>query len=281
VKLKKIAAALFISTSIVSLPLMAQTTTAEPESGVTYNAGVVSDYRYRGISQSGHKPALQFGADYIDKSGFYAGNWNSTIEWIKDRADKTAAQSARGPLEMDLYAGYKGSISERIAYDAGVLQYYFPTSDLNSVTNASVNGVRANYSTASTTELYGALSVGAFTFKLYDSVTNLFGYVGTKNSAYVDLSYSFDFGDGFSSIVHYGNQTMKATNAAAVTKGVTDYNDYSMSLNKDFNGIVVSTTVIATDWVKRGYLRTNDVLPGTGNTNLAGNTVVLGVKKNF
>jgi len=263
------------------MPVLAQTTTAEPESGFTFNAGVVSDYRYRGISQSGHRPALQFGADYTDKSGFYVGNWNSSIEWIKDRADTTAAQSARGPLEMDFYAGYKGSVSELIAFDAGVLEYYFPTSNLNNVTNSSVNGVRANYSTASTTELYGALTIGAFAFKLSDAVTNLFGYVGSKNSAYVDLSYSFDFGDGFSSIVHYGNQSMKASNAAAVTKGVTDYNDYSMSLNKDFDGIVVSATVIATDWVKRGYLRTNDVSPGTSTTNLAGNTIVLGVKKNF
>src|SRR4051812_17806657 len=56
----------------------------EPASSLSYNIGVVSDYRYRGISQSGRDPALQGGIDYTDKSGFYVGTWASTIKWIKD-----------------------------------------------------------------------------------------------------------------------------------------------------------------------------------------------------
>jgi len=276
---KKRSVAVLILATLGSLTAFSQTTTAEPESSLTYNAGFVSDYRYRGISQSGHRPALQFGADYADKSGFYIGNWNSTIHWIKDTADANATppQSAKGSLEMDFYAGYKASYSELIGYDVGVLDYFYPTNNLGGVTNAS----NANFSNANTTELYGSISVGAFVFKLSDSVSNLFGYVGSKNSMYIDLSYSFDFGDGLSSIVHFGNQSIKTTNARYVTNGVTDYTDISMSLNKEFDGWVGSATVITTDWVKRGYTHTNDVLPGSGNTNLAGNTLVLGIKKNF
>ena len=33
----------------------------EPNSTVSYNLGITSDYRYRGLSQSGLKPALQGG----------------------------------------------------------------------------------------------------------------------------------------------------------------------------------------------------------------------------
>ena len=33
----------------------------EPDYTLSYNVGVVTDYRYRGISQSGRKPALQGG----------------------------------------------------------------------------------------------------------------------------------------------------------------------------------------------------------------------------
>jgi uncharacterized protein (TIGR02001 family) len=280
VKIQKVAAAVLVIVSMTGISgrVFAQATTAEPESSISYNVGVVSDYRYRGISQTGRKPALQFGVDYADKSGFYLGNWNSTIEWIKDTADAKATppQSARGPLEMDFYGGYKGSVSELIGYDVGVLEYFYPTNTLNNVSN----GVNNNFSNASTTELYGSLSVGAIVLKLSDSLTNLFGYVGTKNSLYVDLSYSIDFGDGLSSIVHYGNQSMKASNAYNVTSGVTDYNDYSLSLNKDFDGLVLSGTVIATDWAKRGA-HINDTLPGSGTSNLAGTTLVLAVKKNF
>jgi len=255
----------------------AQTTTAEPQSALTYNIGLVTDYRYRGISQSGRKPALQGGIDYADKSGFYIGNWNSTIEWIKDTADATKSQTARGPLEMDIYAGYKSSITELIGYDVGVLQYFYPTNNLGGVTNGTNN----NFSNANTTELYGALSVGPIVLKVSDSVTNLFGYVGSKNSVYVDLSYNNDFGNGWSSTAHYGNQSIRATNAIQVTNGVTDYSDFSVSLNKDFDGLVASATVIGTDWAKRGYSHINDNLAGTGTSNLAGSTIVLGVKKNF
>jgi uncharacterized protein (TIGR02001 family) len=255
---------------ITQSSVFAQTTTTETQTSLSYNVGLVSDYRYRGISQSARKPALQGGIDYADKSGFYVGNWNSTIEWIKDTAD--ASQSARGPLEMDIYAGYKSSITELIGYDIGVLQYYYPSNSLSGVTN---------YSNANTTELYGALSVGSLILKVSDSVTNLFGYLGSKNSMYVDLSYNKDFGNGWSGAAHYGNQSIRATNAVLVTYGVTDYSDYSVSLNKDFDSIVVNASIIGTDWAKRGYLKINDNLPGSGTSSLAGTALILGVKKNF
>jgi len=282
VRLKKITTTILLSATALTGSVFAQTTTTEPESLLNFNVGFVSDYRYRGISQTARKPALQGGIDYTDKSGFYVGNWNSNIEWIKDAADTTIGQSSRGPIEMDFYAGYKNAFNELIGYDAGVLQYYYPTSNLGGVTNKPQTGtVRGNYSNAMTTELYGAVNIGAFAIKLSDSVTNLFGYVGTKNSMYVDLSYSFDFGEGLTSIVHYGNQSMKASNASVVTSGVTDYSDYSMSLNKDFDGLVVSATMIANDWSRRGSAHINDTLPGSGATNIGASTVVLGVKKNF
>ena len=64
--------------------------------------GVVTDYRYRGISQSRLKPALQGGVDFAHKSGFYLGTWASTIKWIKDAGGDA-------PVELDLYGGYKGT----------------------------------------------------------------------------------------------------------------------------------------------------------------------------
>ena len=63
---------------------------AEPESSLSFNAGAVNEYRYRGISQSRLQPALQGGADYADKSGFYVGAWGSSIKWVKDFGIVTA-----------------------------------------------------------------------------------------------------------------------------------------------------------------------------------------------
>ena len=44
---------------------LAQTKAPEPDYTLSYNVGVVSDYRYRGISQSARKPALQGGIDRL------------------------------------------------------------------------------------------------------------------------------------------------------------------------------------------------------------------------
>ena len=76
--------------SLVSLLVLAATVPAfadDPAPAadpLSFNIGAVSDYRYRGISQTRLKPALQGGIDYAAANGFYVGTWASTIKWIKD-----------------------------------------------------------------------------------------------------------------------------------------------------------------------------------------------------
>src|SRR5688572_5950194 len=60
----------------------------------TGNIALVSDYRFRGISQTFEKPALQGGFDYThEPSGIYLGNWNSNVS--------EGAGFPSGNLEMD------------------------------------------------------------------------------------------------------------------------------------------------------------------------------------
>ena len=79
---------------------------APATSPITANVTVVNDYRYRGITQSNFQPAIQGGFDYAHESGFYIGNWNSSIAWISDAAS-AIGKSASAPIEMDFYAGFK------------------------------------------------------------------------------------------------------------------------------------------------------------------------------
>src|SRR4030067_2039524 len=65
---------------------------------VTSNIGLVSNYLYRGISQTGGKPALQGGFDYAHASGFYAGLWGSNVSWLSGLGASSAS------LELDTYA---------------------------------------------------------------------------------------------------------------------------------------------------------------------------------
>jgi uncharacterized protein (TIGR02001 family) len=95
--MKKILVPSLLALALGSVSGLAQAQTAAPESTLSFNAGVVSDYRYRGISQSRLKPAVQGGFDYADKSGFYVGAWGSSIKWIKDTPGVT-----KGATELDL-----------------------------------------------------------------------------------------------------------------------------------------------------------------------------------
>ena len=83
---------------------------------VTGNATVVSDYRFRGISQTDKNFAVQGSLTLSHASGFYASVWGSTIdEYVAAGSDQ----------EIDLIAGYKKSFGA-VTVDVGALYYYYP-----------------------------------------------------------------------------------------------------------------------------------------------------------
>ncbi len=218
--MKKILVPTLVASAIASLASVAQA--AEPESTLAFNAGVVSDYRYRGISQSRLEPALQGGVDYTDKSGFYVGAWGSTIKWIKD------AGASAGSVEVDLYGGYKGAVGD-LAYDVGFLRYQYAGNKLASV---------PSFVNANTNEVYGAVTYGLFTAKYSHALTDIFGTPNSKGAYYLDLSANFDLGDGYTLTPHVGRQG----NYSAA------YNDYSLTLTKDLgNGLAGSLMLVDTN----------------------------------
>jgi uncharacterized protein (TIGR02001 family) len=199
---------------------------AEPDYTLSYNVGAVTDYRYRGISQTRLKPALQGGADFAHKSGLYLGTWASTIKWIKDAGGDA-------PVELDLYGGYKGSAGA-VGYDVGVLRYQYPGHSLATSPN--------------TTEVYGAATFGAATLKYSHSVTNLFGFSDSKNSYYVEAAATFDLGNGFSLVPHAGYQKVKNNDDFS-------YSDFSLTVAKDFgNGFTASVAAVGTDASHQHYV---------------------------
>lgn len=235
---------LVLALSAAALPAMADEPAPDP---LSFNIGAVSEYRYRGISQTRLKPALQGGIDYADPSGFYVGTWGSTIKWIKDAGGDA-------DVEVDFYGGYKTELSKGLTVDVGVLQYLYPSNKLNP--------------SANTLELYGALSFGPVTAKYSHSTTNLFGFTDSKGSGYFDVSANFDLGDGMTLTPHVGHQTVKHNSAAS-------YTDYSLTLAKDFSGLVLSGAVIGTDADKTAYA-------SPVNGKFMGKTMlVIGLKKTF
>lgn len=244
-KLKLVALA---SALLASGAVMAQAKAPEPDYTLSFNVGAVTDYRYRGISQSRLKPALQGGADFAHKSGFYIGTWASTIRWIEDAGGDSN-------VEVDLYGGYKTTFGS-VGLDVGVLRYLYPDSSLGFSPHPN------------TTELYAAGTFGPATLKYSHAVTNLFGFADSKNSFYVDLNATFDTGFwGLTVTPHVGYQRVNNNSGAS-------YTDWSLALGKDFgNGLSASLAYVDTD--------TDAYISPVNGKNLGKSTLVLGVKYSF
>ena len=250
--MKKLNLVVLLSGLGASGALLAQTQPAapaapEPEYTASVNVGLVSDYRYRGISQTRLKPALQGGADFAHKSGFYVGTWLSTIKWIEDTGDIPPQTNVDGPVEWDIYGGYKFTVGP-VGLDLGVLQYWYPG---NSLKDAGGGGLFKN---ANTTEVYVAGTVGPATLKYSYALTNLFGNFNfgadqdTKGSNYLDLSATFELPWwGLTLTPHVGHQHVSNLGAAS-------YTDWALTLGKDFgNGFSASLAYVGTDADKSFY----------------------------
>lgn len=252
----KSTSALALAALLAGTAAMAQTKAPEPDYTLSYNVGVTSDYRFRGIAQTSFNPALQAGVDFAHKSGFYLGVWGSNISWIKDYVGATD-----GSLEIDLYGGYKGEISKDFTYDLGVITYQYPSNTAGDV---------PGFANANTTEVYGALTYSLVTAKYSRSVSNFIANSNSSGSQYFEVAANFDLGSGFTLTPHVGRQTIPSQ-----TNDAGDYTDYSLTLAKDFgNGLTASIAAVGTDAKDVFY----KVAP---RDNLGKSTVVVGVKYSF
>lgn len=90
------------------------------------DAGIVSDYRFRGLSLSRGHPALQGSVTAEDSSGFYGQLWGSTLGHGSD-------------AEVDLTGGYDAQLSEQVDVDFSANWYTYPTTgDSNYVETSAV-----------------------------------------------------------------------------------------------------------------------------------------------
>lgn len=239
---------LSIVPAIHATPAMAEEA-ASPHT-FTANVGFVSDYRYRGISQTEKKAALQGGFDYSHESGLYAGTWGSNVSWYDN-----LYPSASNSLEWDFYGGYKGTAGP-ISYDIGLLQYYYPGA------NVSTDGVAS----PNTLEGYVGLGWEFLTFKYSYSFSNLFGTVDSKGSEYYDLTASYDVYDGYIVGAHVGRQHVAHNSPFS-------YNDWKIGVTKEVLGVNVGLNYVDTS--------TDAYVSANGNQNWGHETWVLSVNKTF
>jgi len=250
---------------------------------VTGNFGIFSEYRFRGISQTFGKPAIQGGVDYAHSSGIYLGNWNSNVN--------EGAGYPSGNLEMDFYGGWKKTWDDW-GLDVGGIYYYYPGTDANSTAGTAIVNPRTgamHTGSVNNQELYIGGSWKFLSAKYYYSIGDYFSQPGTKGSNYLDLTANYDLGNGWGIIGHVGSFKLKnwstgtdATNA--------NYTDWKLGVTKDISGWVLAASYIGTDGkgscdaTNPGYYcfaNTLPFAPGVKTKNAAGDTLLLSVSKTF
>lgn len=244
---------------LAALPAWAEETSPSP---VTANVSLVSNYLFRGISQTAGRPAMQGGFDYMHASGFYMGVWGSNVSIL---SDKGAASSSS--LELDSYVGIKNTIDPDLSYDLGYLRYAFSGS-------YQVGAVSPD-----TKEAYAGFIYQMLAVKYSYSLGDAFGLLQARGSNYLDIGLSIPLSDtGFTLGAHYGRQRFKgpAAEASIVAGKNPSYSDYKLSLSRNFGGYVI----------KAAYSKTNTLKgPGTYynllGADLGKTTTVLSINRTF
>jgi uncharacterized protein (TIGR02001 family) len=205
------------------------------------NAGVYSDYRFRGVSLNTENIAVQGGVDasyaLSDSVSVYVGNWNSTL-------DKDAGF---GNMEVDFYGGFTGT-ADNVTWKLGVVSYLYP--DANNVDYYEI-------------QAEAATTIGP--------VTAAFGtYLAPKQK---------NFGDK-TGIYLYSNLSAGIPDTGFTLKAGAGYEDNAFFNNKiDWNVGAFYTYNIAT--VGISYIDTNKSSPYAGTKDAADATVVGSLVINF
>ena len=194
----------------------------------TSNAELVSDYVFRGLTQSWGSPALQGGGDLSSSSGFAAGFWGSTIS-------KDIYPGAF--MELDLYGDYGASFDDDWSWTAGLHSYLYPRGNLDQATpplaSRGFNTLEAN----------AALTWKWLTVTYNRSLTDYFGIdteegyrSDSKGTVYLQLDAGIPVADGWTLGLHAAHTHIPTQLVLPLANGAADpsYADYGASLKWQF-----------------------------------------------
>ena len=112
-KLSRACLGMLLATVAIPSTAFAQEEEAGDGITITGSATVVSDYRFRGFSQSNEEAAIQGGFTIGHDSGLYVGTWGSSIGF-------------NNGTEIDVFAGYSTELTSGLTGDIGATLYLYP-----------------------------------------------------------------------------------------------------------------------------------------------------------
>ncbi|HET8613063.1 MAG TPA: TorF family putative porin [Sphingomonas sp.] len=243
--------------ALAAAPAFAQDTAPPPPISVSGGVSAVTQYRFRGISQSNNRPAVQGSITATHVSGFYVGAWGSSAQAGNSTVDI-------GGSEIDLYGGYSHALGNSgFTVDGGLYGYLYPGANAG------------NYY-----EVYGSLS------KLIGPVTARAGVNWAPDQGVFDAAPGADY-----NIYIYGDLT-----AAIPTTGFTlhshvghtgggfdytkDYIDYSVGATYRWKALAFDLSLVGAnigrDDARRAPLLDQNGVPNPRQTYRAAKTVLVG-----
>lgn len=262
----------------------------EPKSPHTFtsNVSLVSDYRFRGISQTMRRPAIQGGFDYSHVSGWYLGTWASNVDGTTHFYNNTS-------MEWDFYGGIKGKMCPcsipDFSYNVGLIYYYYPGGEAFIPEHVHLN----------TAELFIEFTYKWFTVKYWQTLTDYFGICSdnpptnwedsysdrpngsSRGSIYIEANATFDLykktcwgcleGGKLNLLLHVGHQTVRNYEHLS-------YTDWRVTLTQEFAWFNVFVSYVGTN-AKHDYFDVPDNAYHSSVRHLGAQGFVVGVIRTF
>lgn len=215
----KFAALLLAASAATAAPALAQEEAAEPIT-ITGSAGLVSQYRFRGISLSDEELAAQAGITATHESGFYAGTWASSLAGFGSFGGSN--------VELDVFGGYSAALSDTTTLDVGLLWYLYPGTDGTDYAEP--------YASIKTT-------FGAATAKFGVAYAPEQDAIGSEDNWYVYTDLSTGFAD--SPVVVKGHLGYSTGDSTLTPTG--DYLDWLVGVDLTWKSLTFGVAYVDTD----------------------------------
>ncbi|WP_105102715.1 TorF family putative porin [Microbulbifer pacificus] len=209
--------AAIVSGSVLAVAISAGAAADDTGVSLSGNLGVVSDYKFRGVSQSDTGPAIQGGLDLDFGNGFYLGTWASQVDF--------AYSSDQTDFEQDFYGGYAGETASGMGYDVGYIYYAYHGSDQDE-----------DYQ-----EVYGSVSFGDLSLGF--AYSDDYWYQAGE-FVYLNAGYSFSLANDITLDVSAG---LNLFDEEIFLSGSDSYIDYNVTVGKEFGGLALSASLVGTD----------------------------------
>ena len=216
---------ILVTAAATSALLAGMTATSAHAFDISGNIALVSDYRFRGISQTGEDAAVQGGFDATFESGFYIGTWASSVDF----GDVDDGSGSYGTMEIDYYGGWGAPIGDTdFSVDVGYMYYQYPGDTVDP---------SGDYEEFHVTGSWKDLSLGV----IYSDDF----YAETGKYMYYSGDYSMTVAEDFSISLHAGYNDFDE--AGFFATDTDTYADYSVTLGYTFKGVDLSVAWVGTD----------------------------------